>query len=154
MRDQIDAVIWNDGHEDFSRDLTRRAAKVRAAFRSIPTPLKAMAAALAASITTLASTSPPAAAQPFSAPLGAVEVSFADLDLGSSDGQRALDARLRSAARIVCEPPALSVSAAPRQREACVSVALGDARRQVHQVLASRGSSRLASASYVSVAAH
>lgn len=65
------------------------------------------------------------------------QVVYADLDLATVDGQRALDARIRRAARTVCkadEPPTGS-RVASSESQACFRDALRSARARFAEVL-------------------
>lgn len=66
--------------------------------------------------------------------LSAVAVSYADLDLGTAEGNQALQARLRKAATQVCGPTDRRSAGSPafaQRNKACVNAALADALRQL-----------------------
>lgn len=79
-------------------------------------------------------------------------VSYADLDIGSSAGLAALNRRIRTAARQLCEPN-LSVSMLERtQRRNCYRAAIASTQGQVELAVAQRQSPAFAGRSTISVA--
>lgn len=81
----------------------------------------------------------PAAAQ--NATASTRTVSYADLDLSTAQGRVALDARVRSAARQVCEIGAASVSLAEQTADrACMARAVSSAQQQFASIEARRTS--------------
>ena len=153
MVDERQGRLANAGHMNFSSavggTLDGAVAKVRRAFRSVPMPLKVATAALAASFASLTAGAPPTYAQ--AAPTA--QIAYGDLSLASTQGQAALDARIRGAARALCLP-AISVGVAESQaNQACYTAAVRDARLQVERVIAARADSRLAQSRTLVVAA-
>lgn len=73
-----------------------------------------------------------APAAPFESDALSIEVSFADLDLSRQEGAEALYARIRAAARTVCEPlyDSRSLQLAARHRR-CIDEAVAGAVKQV-----------------------
>ena len=96
----------------------------------------------------------PAAAQKIEVEaVPSVEVSFADLNVGSETGRALLDARLRSAARGICRPETLGAVRERMDRRACYRTALTTARGQAAQLFAQHDTARLAARLTITVAA-
>lgn len=85
MQDQILGRIWNAHHEQFSASLgsalSAASAKVRGLAGDVPSPLKAMAAVLAMSATTLIFSTPAMAQAEIQVRPASIEVSATDLDI-------------------------------------------------------------------------
>lgn len=80
----------------------------------------------------------PASAQ---AELRSVQVSFADLDLGSTKDRSRLDRRIRNAAGYVCGSRHVRELSLAKQIDECRTDAIARANRAVVEVLAARGDS-------------
>ena len=80
----------------------------------------------------------------------AIRVQFRDLDLARPTGVRALNDRVRRAARKVCTDQLRM--ALPLERSACVKSAIRDSRRQVDVAVTAFGASRLADGGMIEVA--
>ena len=112
-------------------------------------PLLPVALAAVAALATFAALPSPAAAQqPASA-----AVATHDLDLGSAQGKRALEARLDRAAHAVCRPTSISITTARHEQDSCVVAALAAARPQVDRIAAARAGTRTVNAFAVASAA-
>ena len=97
----------------------------------------------------------PAAAQDLevTSPLPSVEVSFGDLNIGSDQGRLLLDARLRGAARQLCQPKTMGPLGERMERRACYRTALDGARTKVRQALFEYARTRMAGPATITVAA-
>ena len=113
--------------------------------------LEAVLALVAASIAAAAAAEPVVVeGRP---PANMIRVGYADLNLATSDGQAALDARVRSAARQLCiDRGVIGVWHKMKSRK-CLTEALADARPQIRQAVADFGTTRLAGAGAIEVAA-
>jgi UrcA family protein len=107
----------------------------------LPMPLKVAAAILAASVAAL-SAPPPAFAQVVNAPEATIAVSHGDLNLGSATGRRAIESRIRNAARQLCEPDLVGSLGEWTRRRACYDAAVAGANAQLERALASRDGGR------------
>jgi UrcA family protein len=68
-----------------------------------------------------------------------IKVSTADLDLGTAEGQKALDKRVEKAVRSVCRTTSLTTGSRilSQDAQACLAKARSDARQQVAVLVAS-----------------
>lgn len=86
-----------------------------------------------------------AAAQPFSDAPKSVEVRYGDLDLAAPSGVERLNARVRSAAKRVCDTHGQRGVEARMLRDSCMTETLARADRDVQLAVAERTDQRLAS---------
>ncbi len=142
MRDEMDARLWNQNHEAFSKDLgaalDKAGARARRLNRGVPTPLKVMVAVLAASVAALSSPAPAFAQQVVEAPFASIAVPYGDLDIASEPGRRTLAARVRGAASHLCQPDIFASLEERAARRACYRTAIADADAQISRALAAR----------------
>lgn len=82
-----------------------------------------------------------------------VEVSFADLNIGTSRGMAALNARIHSAANQLCQPDIAGILREQMERRACYREAIASAQQQVSLAMANRSGERFAARPFVTVAA-
>ena len=147
MQDEILGRLWAANHDRFSADLGRAsdaaASKVRRSFLAIPMPLRVAAVALAASITSLTAAAPPTYAQQITVEAPAVQVAYGDLKVGTAAGRATLEARVRGAARALCEPAASGTLGERQARHACYHQALNATLPQLELALAARRGSTL-----------
>ena len=157
MQDQIIGRLWEAHHEQFSADVGQAvgaaAARARGLFGGVPMPLKAMAAVLALSITSLVFATPSLAQGQIAVRAVSSEVSYADLNLANADGVAALERRVRGAANQLCQPDIAGVTADRVQRQRCYVAAIEGARPQIAAAIARRSQSQLAAARTITIAA-
>lgn len=157
MQDQILGRIWSDHHDQFSADvsqkLDRAAAKVRSLFGSVPMPVKAMAAVLAMSVTSLVFATPSLAQDRIEVRAVSIAVSYADLNLANEAGVAALEGRVRGAANQLCQPSVANGAAERVQRHRCYVTAVRNARPQIDAAVARRAQTQLAAARTIAITA-
>ena len=157
MQDQILGRLWSDHHDQFSADvgrgLDRAGAKVRSLFGGVPMPLKAMAAVLAMSITSLVFATPSLAQSQLDVRAVSSTVSYADLNLASAGGRATLERRVRGAANLLCQPNIAGVTGERVLRHRCYVAAVESARPQIDAAVARRLEARLAAARTITITA-
>ena len=157
MQDQILGRIWSDHHEQFSADLgralDRAAAKTRALGGSVPMPLKAMAAVLAMSVTSLVFATPSLAQSQIEVRAVSSEVSYADLNITSAEGRATLQRRVRGAANQLCQPGISGVTLERYQRQRCYVAAVESAQPQIEAAVARRAGTAVAAARSITITA-
>jgi UrcA family protein len=157
MQDQILGRIWDAHHEQFSADVSRAigAARTKAGglFGGVPMPLKAMAAVLAMSITSLIFATPSLAQDQIAVRAVSSEVSYADLNLANAEGVAALERRVRGTANQLCQPTIAGVTAERVQRQRCYVIAIEGARPQIAAAIARRAQGQLAAARTITITA-
>lgn len=156
MQDQILGRIWDAQHEQFSSDfgtaLDAAANKARRLFGSVPMPLKAMAAVLAMSVTSLIFSAPVFAQEHIEVHAVSASVSYADLDIRNAAGRATLERRVRGTASQLCKPHVGTANGERVQRRRCYLEAAASARPQIDQAVA-RAQTRLASVGTITIAA-
>ena len=149
--------IWDAHHEQFSSDfgkgLDAAATKVRRLFGSVPMPLKAMAAVLAMSVTSLVFATPSLAQDRIAVRAVSIAVSYADLNLANEAGVAALEGRVRGAANQLCQPNVASGAAERVLRHRCFVTAVQSARPQIEAAVARRAQTQLAGARTIAITA-
>jgi len=157
MQEQILGRDWSDHHDRFNADLgkalDRAAAKVGGVFGSVPMPLKAMAAVLAMSITSLVFATPSLAQGQIEVRAVSRTVSYADLNLTNANGVAALERRVRGAANQLCQPTAPGITAERALRQRCFVTAIEGARPQIAAAIARRAEAQLAGAATIAITA-
>lgn len=157
MQDQILGRIWSDHHEQFSADvgqkLDRAAAKARSLLGHVPMPVKAMAAVLAMSVTSLVFATPSLAQDRIAVRAVSIAVSYADLNLANEAGVAALEGRVRGAANQLCQPNVASGAAERVSRHRCFVAAVRNARPQIDAAVARRAQTQLAAARTIAITA-
>ena len=105
------------------------------------------AAALVTAAATLISTGAPLHAAELSAPTRSIAVSHAGLDLGSAEGLKRFDVRVRQAAEALClDPGALPLHGRRAARE-CIADAIASAEPQVRLAVARQRQAQFAALS-------
>jgi len=157
MQDQILGRLWSDHHDQFSADVgkvfDRAAVKIGGLVRGVPMPLKAMAAVLAMSITSLVFATPSLAQSQLDVRAVSSTVSYADLNLANADGRATLERRVRSAANQLCQPDIAGVTGERVLRQRCYVAAIEGARPQIDAAVARGAQARLAAARSITITA-
>ncbi|MFN3728072.1 MAG: UrcA family protein [Allosphingosinicella sp.] len=157
MQDQIFGRLWEAHHEQFSADTSKAigaaSAKARNLLGGVPMPLKAMAAVLAMSITSLVFATPSLAQDQIAVRAVSSEVSYADLNLANAEGVAALERRVRGAASQLCQPTVTGVTAERYLRHRCYVAAIEGARPQIEAAVVRRAQAQLAAARTITVTA-
>ncbi len=156
MQDEILGRLWSDHHEQFSADVGRAldtAMKGRGRFGGVPMPLKAMAAVLAMSVTSLVFATPSLAQGQIAVRAVSSEVSYADLNLANEEGRATLERRVRNAASQLCQPAIAGVTAERYLRHRCYVGAIEGARPQIEAAVARRAQAQVAAARTITITA-
>ena len=157
MQDQIFGRLWEAHHEQFSADASKAigaaSAKARNLLGGVPMPLKAMAAVLAMSVTSLVFATPSLAQDQVSVRAVSRAVSYADLNVASAEGRAALEQRVRGAANLLCQPNIAGVTGERVLRHRCYVAAVASARPQIDAAVAQRLEERLAAARTITITA-
>ena len=157
MQDQIFGRMWEAHHDQFSADVSQAlsagAAKARSLFGSVPMPVKAMAAVLAMSVTSLVFATPSLAQERIAVRAVSSTVSYSDLNLANPAGVAALERRVRGAANQLCQPDIAGVTAERVLRNRCYATAIEGARPQIEAAVAGRTRPQLAAARTIVITA-
>ena len=157
MQDQIFGRMWEAHHDQFSADVSKAiaagAAKARSLFGGVPMPVKAMAAVLAMSVTSLVFATPSLAQDRIEVRAVSIAVSYADLNLANEAGVAALEGRVRGAANQLCQPNVASGAAERVLRHRCFVTAVQSARPQIEAAVARRAQTQLAGARTIAITA-
>lgn len=157
MQDQFLGRLWEAHHDQFSADVGKvvdaAAARTRGLLGGVPMPLKAMAAVLAMSVTSLMFATPSVAQDQIAVRAVTSEVSYADLNLASADGRASLEQRVRGAAAQLCQPNIAGVTAERVLRQRCYVAAIEGARPQIDAAVTRRLEARLAAARSITITA-
>jgi len=157
MQDQILGRLWVAHHEQFSSDFGRAidkaAGKARGFVGAVPIPLKAMAAVLAMSVTSLVFATPSFAQDQIEVRAESAQVSYADLNIGSAAGLATLRQRVRGAASTLCRPNLPGITGERIRRYRCFRAAIASARPQIDAAVARRAAAQLAAARAITITA-
>lgn len=157
MQDQIFGKLWDAHHDQFSADMgaaiDTTVVKARGLFGGVPMPLKAMAAVLAMSVTSLIFATPSLAQSQIDVRAVSAAVSYADLNLGNADGVAALERRVRGAANRLCQPGISGATTERYLRHRCYVGAIESVRPQIEAAVARRAQGQLAAARTITITA-
>jgi len=157
MQDQLIGRIWDAQHDQFSADVSSAvgaaSTRLRGLFGGVPMPLKAMAAVLAMSVTSLIFSVPSYAAEnQINVRASSVAVSHTDLDLRTRPGLTTLERRVRFAARQLCDPDFFRVSSDAMAGRDCYHAAVDGARPQIERAVARHARGLFAGGGTITVA--